>query len=55
MICAWVEVDSLDTTLGKLDAHGGRRLTPVHEDPAVGRMAMVADPSGASFGIIQPA
>lgn len=51
----WVQVDSLDDTLGSVDAEGGQRITPIFEDPTVGRMAVVADPGGASFGIIQPA
>lgn len=51
---AWVEVADLDQTLAKVNAHGGKTLTDTFGDPAVGRMAVVSDPSGATFGLVQP-
>ena len=50
-----IQVDDLDATLGRVGEHGGRSVSDTFEDPAVGRMAVVADPSGATFGLIQPA
>lgn len=52
---AWVEVDDLDATLARVDDHGGRTVVGAHPDPMVGRKAVVADPGGASFGLVQPA
>lgn len=52
---AWVAVDDLDATLAKVGPHGGKAVNGPFADPAVGRMAIVADPSGATFGLIQPA
>lgn len=52
---AWVQVADLDATLAKVGAHGGKTLTDTFADPAVGRMAVVSDPSGATFGLVQPA
>jgi len=52
---AWVQTDDLDATLAKVGAHGGKTVTETFADPAVGRMAVVSDPSGATFGLVQPA
>ncbi len=52
---AWVQVADLDATVAEVSAHGGTTVTRAFADPAVGRMAVVADPSGATFGLIQPA
>lgn len=52
---AWVQVEDLDATTAKVGAHGGTIVTEAFADPKVGRMAVVADPSGATFGLIQPA
>lgn len=51
---AWVQVDNLDTTLKQVTSHGGAIVKPTHADPGIGIMAVVADPSGAVFGVIQP-
>lgn len=51
---AWVQVHDLDATLSKVGAHGGKTVTESFADPAVGRMAVVSDPSGATFGLVQP-
>jgi predicted enzyme related to lactoylglutathione lyase len=51
---AWVEVKDLADTLEKVEAHGGRALGEPVADPAVGRMVVVADPAGATFGLVQP-
>ncbi|MGD9589798.1 MAG: VOC family protein [Pyrinomonadaceae bacterium] len=50
---AYIAVDNADETAEKILANGGRVNVPVFDAPGVGRMAMVADPSGADFAIIQ--
>ena len=49
----YVAVDNADETTEKIKAHGGSVRVPPFDAPGVGRMAMVADPSGADFAIIQ--
>ena len=49
----YVAVDSADETAAKIIANGGSIHVPPFDAPGVGRMAMVADPSGAAFAIIQ--
>lgn len=50
----WVEVDNADDALDRVKRHGGTGMTPVMEMPDIGRMAVVADPTGAVFGVITP-
>ena len=52
---AWVRVTELDATLARVKEHGGNAVTDIISNPTVGRMAIVSDPSGATFGLIQPA
>ena len=49
----YIAVDSADETAEKITANGGSVRVPPFDAPGVGRMAMVADPSGADFAIIQ--
>ena len=49
----YIAVDSADETVEKIKANGGSVHHGPFDAPGVGRMAMVADPSGASFAIIQ--
>ncbi len=49
----YVAVDNADDTVAKITANGGSIHVPPFDAPGVGRMAMVADPSGAAFAIIQ--
>lgn len=49
----YVAVDNADETLAKITANGGSIHVPAFDAPGIGRMAMVADPSGAAFAIIQ--
>lgn len=51
---AWVQVANLEATIQALGDHGGSVVMSAVSDPAVGRMAIVTDPSGGSFGLIQP-
>lgn len=49
----YIAVDSADESAAKITANGGSVRVPPFDAPGVGRMAMVADPSGADFAIIQ--
>jgi len=55
MVIAWVRVDNLDETLTLVQGQGGKVVSKIIDDPEVGRMAVVLDPSGAAFGVVQPA
>jgi len=49
----YIAVDNADETVEKITANGGSVRVPPFDAPGVGRMSMVADPSGAAFSIIQ--
>ena len=49
---AYVAVTDIDATVVAVEAAGGR-AQPVFEVPGVGRFATVADPTGATFGLMQ--
>lgn len=49
----YIAVDNVDETLTKITENGGSIHVPAFDAPGVGRMSMVADPSGAAFAIIQ--
>jgi predicted enzyme related to lactoylglutathione lyase len=49
----YIAVENADETVEKITANGGSIRLPAFDAPGVGRMAMVADPSGANFAIIQ--
>ena len=49
----YVAVSNADETVEKIKANGGSVKMAPFDAPGVGRMAMVADPSGAPFSIIQ--
>ena len=51
---AWVEVADVDAALELVDAGGGSVIRPAFGDAEVGQMAVVADPSGAVFGLVKP-
>lgn len=50
----WVWVDDVDETLIRVERNGGTAHSPPMDMPGVGRMAVVADPTGAVFGVITP-
>jgi uncharacterized protein len=50
---SYIAVENADETAEKITANGGSIRVPCFDAPGVGRMAMVADPSGADFAIIQ--
>jgi predicted enzyme related to lactoylglutathione lyase len=49
----YIAVESADETVEKIKTAGGSVKHGPFDAPGVGRMAMVADPSGAPFAIIQ--
>lgn len=49
----YIAVANADETTEKIKANGGSVKVPPFDAPGVGRMAMVSDPSGAPFAIIQ--
>ena len=51
---SYVIVSSLDDALAKVEAAGGHVVMPAMDVMTQGRMAMVADPSGAVIGLWQP-
>lgn len=50
---SYIAVDNADETVAKITENGGSVHVPPFDAPGVGRMSMVADPSGANFAIIQ--
>lgn len=50
---SYISVENCDETCDKITANGGTVHVPGFDAPGVGRMAMVADPSGAAFAVIQ--
>lgn len=50
---SYIAVTNADETAAKITEKGGSVMVPPFDAPGVGRMAMVADPSGANFAIIQ--
>ena len=46
-------VKNTDETVEKIKANGGSVKVPPFDAPGVGRMSVVADPSGAAFSVIQ--
>ncbi|MFT4623668.1 MAG: putative enzyme related to lactoylglutathione lyase [Myxococcota bacterium] len=54
MWLAWVKVDDVDATLGRVRGNGGKVLGEPWEAPGVGRMAIASDPAGLVFGVITP-
>lgn len=50
----YIEVDDLDARLAKTAEAGGTVLRPAFEVAEVGRIAIVADPTGAVVGLITP-
>ena len=48
----YVTVDSVDDTLAKCAALGGKTLVPAMDVPGVGRMAVIQDPQGAVLNVM---
>lgn len=50
---AYIAVENADETVVRIRENGGGIRCEPFDAPGVGRMAMVSDPSGANFAIIQ--
>lgn len=49
----YIAVDNADETVEKIRANGGSVRVPPFDAPGVGRISLVAEPTGAAFAIIQ--
>jgi predicted enzyme related to lactoylglutathione lyase len=52
--CTYVNVDSVDDTVAKVEANGGTVFMPPMDVMEAGRMSIFADPTGAVIGLWQP-
>lgn len=53
--CAYFSVKNTDDTVKKAESRGGKVLVPGTDIPNVGRFAVLTDPQGAAFAVLQPA
>lgn len=49
----YINVDDVEATVAKATKLGGRTITPPFDVPHVGRLAAIADPTGAVFHVIK--
>lgn len=49
-----IAVDSLDASLARVEALGGKKVSGPDDIPGIGRHAYCADPEGNLFGMLQP-
>ena len=49
-----IAVDSLEQSLTRVEALGGKKVSGPNDIPGIGRHAYCADPEGNLFGILQP-
>jgi predicted enzyme related to lactoylglutathione lyase len=54
MWLGYLSVDGVDATVAAIEGDGGKALMPAFDIPNIGRVALVADPSGAAFYIMKP-
>lgn len=54
MWMAWIQVEDVEATLGRAERNGGAVVAPAWDAEGVGRMAIIADPAGVTFGVIKP-
>ena len=50
----YLEVNDVDACLATIVRHGGRILRPPFDVPAVGRLGIATDCTGAAFGLMTP-
>ena len=50
----YITVENIDKYLIKTTELGGKILMPVQKVPTVGQIALVSDPEGNQFGLLQP-
>ncbi len=53
--CIYYAVDDCDAAVTAVSDAGGATLMPATDIPDTGRIAVLADPAGAVFGVLQPA
>ncbi len=51
---AYLAVDDLDECASRVTALGGKLIVPPHDVPDVGRVCMLADPTGATVLLMTP-
>lgn len=51
---SYVEVDDVDARVAKIEAAGGMVMRAPFDIPEVGRIAILADPTGAAMGWMTP-
>jgi uncharacterized protein len=51
----YFNVEDVDASVAKVEELGGKSVAPAFDAPGVGRMAMVADPQGATFWVMSAA
>lgn len=54
MWLTWVSVADVDGTVSTASEAGGQVFVPPFDVPGVGRMSVLADPTGGVFGVITP-
>jgi predicted enzyme related to lactoylglutathione lyase len=54
MWAGYLNVEDVDASVARIKAAGGATMMPPTDIPGVGRIAMVADPQGASFYVMTP-
>jgi predicted enzyme related to lactoylglutathione lyase len=50
----YISVGDVDAAVSAIEADGGKTMMPAWDIPDVGRIAMVADPQGAPFYVMDP-
>jgi hypothetical protein len=48
----YIQVDDVDAYVRKIAPLGGKVLTPPHDVPEIGRVALISDPSAARLALI---
>lgn len=49
----YLQVDDIEATLAKVESLGGKAVTPAMEVAGVGRFAVISDPTGGHFMVIE--
>lgn len=53
-IVPYIHTDSLEDSLSRIEARGGKVLVPPMDVPGSGRIAQFSDPTGNRMGLYQP-
>jgi predicted enzyme related to lactoylglutathione lyase len=54
-VFVYIEVESIDKTLAKVESSGGKVWVPKYSIPGVGDMAFFLDPSGNKVALMESA